>query len=241
MGYNLTIDQGNSAAKIVIWHNDAYVADSFHQELTAQDVKDIIAQYNVSSAIYSSVGVSGTDITNALHQACDNVIELTHETRLPIVLDYDTPTTLGRDRIAAAAGAHELHPGKNVLIVDMGTAVTYDILSKDARFNGGNIAPGLKMRLDALHHLTARLPHVNPDGDCPTWGKNTETAIRAGAIYGIVGEISYYKSILPDDTIVLLTGGSASKIQGLLTFHTEIDEHLVNRGLNCILRYNENK
>ncbi|MBQ7041834.1 MAG: type III pantothenate kinase [Muribaculaceae bacterium] len=241
MGYNLTIDQGNSAAKIVIWHNDAYVADSFHQELSVQDVKDIITQYNVSSAIYSSVGVAGKEITTALRQACDNVIELTHETPMPIVLNYDTPETLGRDRIAAAVGAYDLFPGQNVLIVDMGTAVTYDILSDNAHFNGGNIAPGLKMRLDALHQLTARLPQVSHEGNSPTWGKDTETAIRAGAIYGIVGEISHYKSILPDNTIVLLTGGWVNKIQGLLSFPTEIDEHLVNRGLNCILRYNENK
>ena len=240
MGYNLTIDQGNSAAKIVIWHNDAYVADIFHNNLTPNEVGNIIAQYNISSAIYSSVGVTGSEIIKTLQQSCDKVIELNHTTALPIVLDYDTPETLGRDRIAAAAGAYQLYQGRNVLIVDMGTAVTYDILSNDAHFKGGNIAPGLKMRLDALHQLTARLPQVAHDGECPSWGKNTETAIRAGAVYGIVGEITYYKSILPDDTIVVLTGGSASKIQGLLSFPTEIDEHLVNRGLNCILRYNEN-
>lgn len=241
MGYNLTIDQGNSAAKIVIWHNDTYIADSFYKELSVQDVEKIITQYNVSAAIYSSVGVAGKEITTALRQACDKVIELTHETPMPIVLNYDTPETLGRDRIAAAVGANDLFPGKNVLIVDMGTAVTYDILSDDAHFNGGNIAPGLKMRLDALHQLTARLPLIKPEGECPKWGKNTETAMRAGVIHGIVGEISHYKSILPDNTIVILTGGWANKIQGLLSFPTETDEHLVNRGLNCILRYNENK
>lgn len=241
MGYNLTIDQGNSAAKIVIWHNDTYVADNFYTELRVQDVENIITQYDVSAAIYSSVGVAGEEIITALHQACDKVIELTHETPLPIILNYHTPETLGRDRIAAAVGAYDMFPDKNVLIVDIGTAITYDILSDDAHFNGGNIAPGLRMRLDALHQLTARLPQIKPDGECPIWGKDTETAIRAGAIHGIVGEISYYKSIMPDNTIVILTGGSAHKIQNLLSFHTEIDEHLVNRGLNSILRYNENK
>ncbi len=241
MGYNLTIDQGNSAAKVVIWHNDEFVADSYHESLTAEAVKLIVERHSITSAIYSSVAERGDDIVKALNVLCDKVIELSHKTPMPLVIDYNSPATLGRDRIAAAAGAYSRFPGKTVLVVDLGTAITYDIVSADAHFRGGNIAPGLTMRLQALHNCTARLPQVTPKGECPAWGCDTETAIRAGAIMGIVGEISHYKSILPTDTEVILTGGSAPMIKPLLGFQTEIDEHLVNYGLNCILQYNENK
>lgn len=242
MGYNLTIDQGNSAAKIVIWHNDEFVAESFHKGLTAQETIIIAKKYNICSAIYCSVAESGNDIMEALRESINgNVIELTCKTPMPIVIDYATPATLGRDRIAAAVGAYMAHIGKTTLVIDLGTAITYDVVSADGHFIGGNIAPGMKMRLDALHHFTARLPQINISGETPLWGRNTETALRSGAIHGIVGEINYYRSKLPNDTSVVLTGGSAAAIQPMLNFGSEIDPHLVNKGLNCILNYNENK
>lgn len=242
MGYNLTIDQGNSAAKIVIWHNDEFVAESLHKHLTAQETIIIAKKYNICSAIYCSVAESGNDIIKALRENINGkVIELTYQTPIPIAIDYATPATLGRDRIAAAVGAYMTHYGKTVLVIDLGTAITYDVVSADGHFIGGNIAPGMKMRLDALHHFTARLPQIDILGEIPLWGIDTDTALRSGAIHGIIGEINYYKSTLPNDTSVVLTGGSAATIQPVLKFDTEIDPHLVNKGLNCILNYNENK
>lgn len=242
MGYNLTIDQGNSAAKIVVWHNDEFVAESFYKHLTEQQAIILVQKYNICSAIYCSVAQSGNDIIKALRQTINgNVIELTCKTPMPIGIDYATPATLGKDRIAAAVGAYMTHRGRTVLVIDLGTAITYDVVSANGSFIGGNIAPGMKMRLDALHHFTARLPQIDITGEMPLWGIDTETALRSGAMHGIIGEINYYRSKLPNDTSVVLTGGSATAIQHLLNFDTEIDPHLVNKGLNCILNYNENK
>lgn len=96
------------------------------------------------------------------------------------------------------------------------------------------------MRLEALHHYTERLPKVEPHGDLPQWGYDTDTAIRSGVINGIVGEITHYRNKLSSDCKLILTGGAAKAIKPLLDFPVEIDQQLVTRGLNSILIYNEN-
>ena len=242
MSCNLTIDQGNSSAKTAVWHDDELVATSVYPCLSKHEIEAIVRQYGVTAAIYSSVAMIGDEVVNTLRDMLDgNVIVLSHLTPMPVTIDYSTPATLGRDRIASAVGAYVSYPRENVLVVDLGTAATYDVVTSDAHFIGGNIAPGVNMRLEALHNFTARLPIVDPQGTCPLWGIDTETAMRAGALNGIAGEIAYYRSRLPIGTKVVLTGGSAIMIKPLLDFEVDIEPHLVTKGLNCILRYNETK
>lgn len=241
MGYYLTIDQGNSSAKVVVWHNDEPIGEHYFESLSVAHIESLINIHGIDAAIYCSVAAVGTDIMNSLSQKCHLAIELTHLTPMPITIGYATPHTLGRDRIATAVGAQCRFPGTTVLVVDMGTAVTYDVVDSNACFIGGNIAPGVNMRLEAMHHFTARLPIVDPNGDLPTWGYDTTTAMRAGAINGVVAEIEHYYGQLPAGSKVIITGGWAQAISPLLSIDHEIDPLLVNRGLNCILRYNETK
>ncbi len=241
MGYNLTIDQGNSVAKLVVWQGDVIVNESRCDCLSVENINTLTEQFAIDVAIYCSVATSGDEIVEALNKTCRQVISLSHNTPLPIKISYTTPETLGKDRLAAAVGAWSLHQGHTILVVDMGTAVTYDVVTADNCFLGGNIAPGLEMRLNALNHFTARLPKVDLDGNAPLWGIDTETALRSGAIHGVAGEISYYRSKLPDDTIVLLTGHMSETIASLVDFPVEIEPHLVTKGLNRILIYNETK
>ncbi len=241
MGYYLTIDQGNSSAKVVVWHDDKAVSERSFGCLSPEEAGQLIESYGIDAAIYCSVAQTGEDLVGMMAGKCKRVINLTHLTPMPIVVDYGTPASLGRDRIAAAVGAHVSNKGRTVLVVDIGTAVTYDVVDRDGHFVGGNIAPGIKMRLDAMHHFTARLPRVEADGETPLWGRDTVTAMRAGAIHGVVAEIVYFKAQLPDDAKVVVTGGWAQKVAPMLDFECEIDALLVNRGLKSILRYNETK
>lgn len=242
MSCNLTIDQGNSSAKTAVWHDDELVATSVYPCLSKHEIESIVLQHGVTAAIYSSVASVGDEVVNTLRDILDgNVVVLSYLTPMPVTIDYSTPATLGRDRIASAVGAYATYPKENVLVVDLGTAATYDVVTSDAHFIGGNIAPGVNMRLEALHNFTARLPIVDAQGKCPLWGIDTETAMRAGALNGIAGEIAYYRSRLPIGTKVVLTGGSATMIKPLLDFEVDIEPHLVTKGLNCILRYNETK
>ncbi len=241
MGYNLTIDQGNSATKVALWRESNMVKSMRYDDLTVVDIKALANDYELDALILSSVKVVDTSILDVINNICRNVYILNHQTKLPIKIEYVSPETLGHDRIAAAVGANMISPGKTLLVVDYGTAVTYDIVTNDGRYIGGNIAPGLNMRIDALHHNTARLPQIVVDGDCPLWGNNTDTAIRAGVIYGLVGELTYYRSKLPDDVVVVCTGGYAEIISGMVDFGVIVEPNLVNIGLNSIILYNENK
>ena len=167
---------------------------------------------------------------------------LSADTPIPIKIGYGTPRTLGADRLAAAVAAKEMYPGKNLLIIDAGTAITYDFLSQDGIFTGGNITPGKQMRFESLHNQTARLPLVDENGDCPLTGYDTPSAIRGGVMRGIAyemnGYIRDYKKIYPDLS-VLLTGGDAPLFEQELEGKYTAERHLVLKGLNRILYYNE--
>lgn len=241
MSYNLVIDQGNSTAKVALFEDDRLVEHRRHERLMPIHLEDIAKGRHIDAALYCSVTHHGEDIVVSLRTIADRVYELTSMLPLPVTIGYTTPTTLGRDRIAAVAGAHALHPGRNVLVVDAGTAITYDRLTADGEFTGGNIAPGLWMRAEALRSMTSRLPYVDveTDGDVALWGTDTVNAIKAGVVRGAVGEITYYRSLLPDDAIVMLTGGDAARLAPLLECEAEVDPMLVCKGLNSILKYNE--
>ena len=157
MGYNLVIDQGNSTAKVAVFDGRQIVERRRYETLTEDVIRRLSSRYPIGSAIYCSVAAHGEHIIVALRSIASKVYELTSLLPLPVKIAYTTPSTLGRDRIAAVAGARSLYPDEEVLVVDAGTAVTYDLLKADGTFAGGNIAPGLWMRAEALHQMTRRL------------------------------------------------------------------------------------
>lgn len=240
MGLNLTIDQGNSSAKIAVWDGSELIDQEESKQLTAEQLQSVAERFRPGRALCCSVTGNGKKIARLLMNQGVRAREVSHDMPMPLKLDYATPHTLGEDRIAAAVGAWSLFPGDNSLVVDMGTAVTYDLVSADGHFRGGNIAPGIGMRLRSLHSFTARLPEVGGYGDTPLLGIDTATAMRAGAVRGVVGEIAYYRSKLPADTRIVLTGGWARHVSELLDFDVTIDPCLVTKGLLSILLYNEN-
>lgn len=241
MGHVLTIDQGNSSVKAAIHDGEKILYSCRIKNPDSAQIVAFAHQHEATAAIYCSVACEGDDLVSALGRAGIPCRKLDAGTPLPIVIDYASPTTLGRDRVAAATGAMSIHPGKGLLVVDAGSAITYDVVSPDGHFIGGNIAPGLKMRLQSMHEHTLRLPVVAKEGDTPLWGYDTSTAMRSGAIMGVVAEIAYYRSRLPEDTVIMLTGGDASIVAAYSDMPMEMDNMLVNKGLNRIFQYNENK
>ncbi len=239
MGFSITIDQGNSTAKVAVWNGGDLVAIDSFTDLSLTDLHGLIDTYGADKLIYSSVSkhleqslleIAGKGIT------CYN---LASGLPVPLKIDYSTPETLGSDRLAAAVGAATLHPGRELLVVDAGTAVTYDRITARGHFVGGNIAPGVGMRLKALNTFTARLPLISSRGETRLWGNSTEVAMRSGAIVGVVAEISYYRSRLPQDALMVISGGWGKEIASHLDFECDYQENLVNRGLNAILQYLE--
>lgn len=236
---NLTIDRGNSLTKLAVWQNDELVATECFDHTDLDSMAGMASMHHIDRAMVCSVATAPDDILEALRPIVPSITALTCDTPLPIAIGYETPSTLGTDRIAAAAGAATLVPGRNLLVVDAGTAVTYDHVTDTGCFAGGNIAPGIEMRLRALHRFTARLPEVDSHGDVPDFGRSTADAMRGGAVNGVVAELLHYRSLLPPDTVVILGGGDASLIADLIPFRIVRQPNLVTIGLNSIINYNE--
>lgn len=242
MEYHICIDQGNTAAKVSVHRADSgecALLEVF-RPLRPSDIDALAAKFNLAAAIFSSVKGDGAAICEHLRRFCPLVICLSADTPTPLTLGYTTPQTLGVDRIAAAVGAATLPEtlGHDILIADIGTAITYDHVTADGVFVGGNIAPGIFMRLNALNHYTARLPLVEPAPTDILWGTDTRSALLAGAINGVLAEIAYYRSQLSPETITIITGGASSLVIDRVPEPYLHRPHLVNKGLEAIITYN---
>lgn len=243
MAFNLTIDQGNSTAKLALWDEDGRLVDTeTRMRFVARDVAAVFPDKEIDNAIYCSVSRRPPTMLRALQHRIRHVVEFHVSTPTPLKVDYRTPDTLGLDRLAAAVGAFTMEScrDKELLVVDLGTAITYDRVSADGHYKGGNIAPGIYMRLRALNHYTARLPLVDPRDykESPLWGDDTSTALLAGAMRGVVAELEYYRERIGAETAVVLSGGCAENIAPLLSFRPVIEPNLVSLGLNRILQFN---
>ena len=241
---NLIIDIGNNSTKIFLFSGKQIV---LHTRKTngMYDVLDEWSQeYDIRRAIVSSVIDIDSASTNKINSLGFPVIWFGPDTRTPLDIEYRTPHTLGTDRIAAAVGAWEEAQGRNLLVIDAGTAMTIDFIDKEGRFLGGSIAPGIKMRLMALHDYTGRLPLVNKEGDLPGLGYDTETAIRNGVIRGICHEIDGYIEDFGKkygDVLVFLTGGDEKTLINHIKNRIFADKFLVAKGLNRILLENSHE
>lgn len=237
----LTIDIGNTAMKVGVYHGERLVHSVVCSQSDAEPVRSMLTLNSVDGVSYCCVG---KDMAGIYEELCDEsdivpLVALTAETPLPIEVEYDRDL-LGVDRVAAAVGALSDLP---TLVVDAGTAVTTDLVA-DGKFLGGNISPGLKLRFRSLNEYTSRLPLVDPCGSLPQLGNDTVTAIRAGVIHGLVAEIAdiYNKLRINYKNVkMILTGGDADFLAPLLQARGVdliVDHATVGRGLVRIFNYN---
>lgn len=238
---NVTLDQGNSSTKMVVYDRSTGREISCAVLRPDSDLSSLLAGFDVRAVIGCSVA-DGRDLSHLMDAiSAPMKMELTHETRVPLRNLYGSPETLGADRLAAAVGAASLFPGENLLVADIGTACTFDVVTSGGEYLGGNISPGPGMRLRALNHYTARLPLVSGHADfIPGIGQTTVEALRCGAMRGVVAELLYYSDGGRSRRLVI-SGGWAPEIASLLPNDVDrvIEPHLVNQGLNTILHYNE--
>ncbi|MDR1543256.1 MAG: type III pantothenate kinase [Prevotellaceae bacterium] len=237
---NLTVDIGNSRTKLAVFQDDKLIFKQFCEELTIEFLNEIFRKFDIKNSIISSVIHNKREIISFLKKRTF-FVELTNEMLIDLKINYLTPKTLGRDRIAAAAGALEILPNKDILTVDVGSCITMDLITADRVFHGGNIAPGFLMRINAMHDYTAKLPSVKPQIPENIFGKSTSDAVLCGAFWGIVSEInSLYNRILTDypSLKIILTGGDASYFEKYIENCEKNEPNLVLIGLNKILNKN---
>ena len=243
---NLTIDQGNSRTKVALFDDNGRIVKNFiYKSFAASDIEKLFSLYPITDSIISSVVNIEPAVVNALNRRSKHFVLFDHDTPIPIRNGYNSPETLGQDRLAAAVGASFLCPKQNILIIDAGSAITYDFVSDAGEYVGGNIAPGIKMRLTMLHRMTKKLPLVEVEENelLPLFGKTTRDAIAAGVIRGIVYEVKGYIRSLNaqlQQLTVLLTGGNAPFIaNNSRNTSFTLEKNLVLIGLNQILEFNK--
>jgi type III pantothenate kinase len=241
----LVIDVGNSFVKSAVFDGSKIVERLKTTDFSVADASRLLDKYtNIKSAILSSVRKNTIALELFLNQNLQFFL-LDGKTPLPFTNLYATPETLGKDRIAAVAGAQGLFPGKPVLVIDAGTSITYDLLTANGDYFGGGISPGLQMRFEALHTLTSKLPLVKaePENKIDLIGNSTEKAILTGVQNGVLQEvdgiIEQYKADFPGLKIVIC-GGDNKYFDKYLKNNIFAAPNLVLQGLMKILQFNEN-
>lgn len=238
------IDIGNSRIKGAAFRAGQLIEGSY-QVFTKNAWPDIyreVTNHNARNLIFSTVAnVPPSILLHKLQSEGRQVFQLSHQSPLPFQNHYESPETLGKDRLAAVAGAVAAFPRTSCLVVDAGTCMTMDFVTSNGDYLGGSISPGIKMRLQAMHDFTARLPLVTVESShhLENLGTTTELALQSGGILGTVAEINGMFHRLSNQSKVdhiVLTGGDAPLISQYLRLEHQLQPQLVLHGLNKILR-----
>jgi len=240
---NIVTDIGNTRSKAGLFRSGELVEQWSwtHEKFNFELLKKMATNHRAQNIILSTVRQLPEDggwESLKHHFFC---LLLSETTPLPFQNLYRTPQTLGKDRLAAVAGAQALFPDQNCLVVDAGTCITYEVLTAAGVYVGGNIAPGLRMRLQAMHTFTAKLPLAEPGETENRIGYDTRSALVNGAQEGILWEVEGYANHCRKQygaVQILLTGGDADFLSKKMKSEIFVDQNLVLRGLDQILSYN---
>jgi len=237
---NLAIDIGNTSTKVALYKGSVIISKERIKSPDPEAVGSFIGKKAISRIIVSSVSHDPSALLAFLSDKAEVIHRLTWQSHYPFRIDYETPETLGVDRLAAAAGAILHHPGSDYLVIDAGSALTLDLLAGGA-FSGGSISPGLSMRFRALHEFTGRLPLLNVSKGFSFPAKSTKDAITGGVVMGLVFEINEYIRTFEErykKLITVITGGDSEIIASLTCRKMLFHPDLVTDGLNYLLDYN---
>ena len=237
---NLIVDIGNSSTKLAIYKDGIKISGSKINEFSCEELEKVLSGAKIKGAIVSSVKKLPPFIYDLLFANIPYVHVLSYKSRLPFKIEYETPQTLGSDRIAAVAGAYNRFCGENVLIIDSGTAITFDFLFGEF-YKGGNISPGIDMRFRALNKFTGKLPLLEKSSVYSFPGRNTTDAILAGVIAGVTYEINEYIRTFKKehkDIKVITNWRRWNFLKDKLIHQIFYLPDIVIDGLNYILEYN---
>lgn len=236
---DLVIDLGNTYAKTGLF--DAEVLVEINWRLPHEALLAYVRSQRPRRLMVSSVSRAEGDLQRDFADLAEQLLILSPQTPVPLTKLYDTPQTLGADRVAAAVGAKAKFPTADCLVIDMGTCITYDLVDANDCFHGGIISPGVRMRFEAMHTFTKRLPLVSPAQIPSLVGKNTQHAMLSGVMNGLLAEINgivdRYQEIFPDCQVILC-GGDAHFFESRLKTTIFAIPEIVLIGLHRILKYN---
>ena len=240
---NLAIDVGNTLIKLGVFNSGKL---KFKKTCIKNDFLRTLNEISeafpiIQKCIVSSVAnLSEHQLLKLQHQF--DALILNHQTKVPFTNKYETPQTLGIDRIALVSAAAKEYAGKNVLVIDAGTCITYDFLNSKNEYLGGAISPGISLRYKALHTFTEKLPLLETNNPNLYIGNNTTTSIHSGVVNGVLYEIDGYISMYRknyDNLTVILTGGDVHFLRDSIKNDIFANSNFLLEGLNHILEYNK--
>jgi type III pantothenate kinase len=238
----LCIDIGNSMIKTGVFTGSSMISKNNWIYFGSQEIRQLGSDFPlIKNVIISSVRQEDQALNDKLISHFGHLLVFDENTPIPLINNYKSGKTLGKDRLAAVIGANNNYPDRNVLVIDAGTAITFDIVDEFNRYLGGNISPGMTMRFRALHEYTGKLPLVDPKPEVPLIAQSTEDAIAAGIQNGIIFEIEGYIDRLSAqfrELIIIFTGGDSKYFDKKLKNIIFADPDLILTGLNRILTYN---
>ena len=236
----LCFDFGNTRLKCAVFNGEAMQEVMVLENDSIETVDALLKKYRPQKSILSSV-INHNEAIEPVLAAATKFHKLSHLTKLPVTSPVGKPETIGADRLALAVAAVHFHPGKNNLVIGIGTAITYNFINKYNQFMGGGISPGMEMRFNALHTFTAKLPLIKKDWNFPLIGYDTRTNILSGVVLGMAkeidGMIDAYKEKYGNFNAVL-TGGDTPHFAPLLKNQIFADSEFLFKGLYAISEYN---
>jgi type III pantothenate kinase len=237
---NLVLDVGNSLLKIALFEKSELIQKFKFSENYKRNIEDIISKYKVTHSIISNVGRIDDSIINILKEST-NLLLVSNQLKVPFKNLYKSKNTLGQDRLALVSAAAFKFPNENVLIVDVGSCITYDFKNNNNEYLGGGISPGISMRFKSLNTFTSNLPLIDFDSIHQLIGNNTKNSINSGVINGTISEINgiiqqyceEFKNIR-----IILTGGDSNFLLKRIKNSIFADQNFLLVGLNKLLEDN---
>ena len=239
---NLVIDIGNTQIKLALFSDRKLVTKQVYTSAEIPSViKSLFTKYDIRDTILSSVTKTNLELLKLL-ESKNGVVCFDEYTKIPIENLYQTPKTLGKDRLANAIGASQLFKNEHVLCIDIGTCIKFDIITKLGHYLGGSISPGVNMRFQSLNVFTAKLPLIERKDNPDLIGTTTNSSIQSGIQWGIEkeidGTITEYHRQYPQLKVVL-TGGDHIHFAKALKNSIFARPNLTLEGLNEVLIFNE--
>ena len=240
MPTTLCFDFGNTRKKCAVFADREFSKELVLEDDAPETISSLIATYRPDRSILSSV-IDHNPVMEELLKAATHFHRLGHLSKLPVTTPVGKPETIGADRLALVVAAVTLFPGKNNLVIGLGSAVTYNFVNKYREFVGGGISPGMEMRFKSLNTFTAKLPLVKADWNFPLAGYDTRTNILSGVILGMAKEIDGIIGAYEEkygNFNVLLSGGDSAYFSRHLKKKIFVDQYLIYKGLYAISEIN---
>jgi len=207
----LCLDFGNTRLKAAIFEAGILKEEFVLADSSIETIETVLKKYEPNKSILSSVIEHNEAIEKTLSSSTI-FHKLSHHTKLNFTTPVNKPETIGTDRLALCAAAVHFYPGKNNLVIGLGSCITYNFINQQHQFLGGAISPGMEMRFKSMHDYTAKLPLVQKDFNFPVIGYDTKTNLQSGVLAGISFEIGgcieFYAERYGNFNVVL-TGGDA--------------------------------